>query len=335
VKSRVCGQFMARTNTLLLHQQRGVALITAILIVSIVATITAFLSLDQQVWLRQVQNITDKAQSDVITDSVLNWITILLTEDAKLTETDHLQEEWAQQFPPIPVEEGAVAGKIEDAQSRFNLNNLVKKDGSVSTGDAAMFRRLLAAQALDENLVDRVIDWIDNNTQRSPYGAEDSEYLGLQPAYRVANRSFASKQELRLVMGFNRQTIDKISEFVTVLPGRTSININTASAEVLSAMFATLSLSDAQQIISKRKDKPFENKNDLMQQQVVQGQAAPTVAYDVKTEYFDIHLDTQYGRLYRRKQALIHRPGNGNSTVVWRNQKALVISIGNDEEEDA
>ena len=75
--------------------QRGLALITAMLVVAIVATIAAYLSLGQQVWLRQVQNLFDRNQADSMRHAALHWIGTLLARDAKENQTDHLGETWA------------------------------------------------------------------------------------------------------------------------------------------------------------------------------------------------------------------------------------------------
>src|SRR5229473_1113517 len=104
--------------------QSGLALITAMLVIAIVVTVAAYLSLGQQVWLRQAQNLLDMTQAGAVARGAFDVAAILLAEDKKNSTTDNLTETWAQPIPVFPVEGGAVTAAISDAQGRFNLNNL-------------------------------------------------------------------------------------------------------------------------------------------------------------------------------------------------------------------
>ena len=177
------------------HQQQGLALITAVLVVAIVATVATTLALGEQVWFRQAQNMTNRAQAESLRRGALNYAAILLTrDDAKI---DHLGELWAKPLPPLPVEDGMIAFKVEDEQGRFNLNNLVR-NGAPSPPDIDMFERLLTAQRFDKGLSGALLDWLDlNTTVDKPGGAEDIDYLSLPQPYRSASQSLQSVDELR------------------------------------------------------------------------------------------------------------------------------------------
>ncbi len=290
-------------------RQRGIALITAVLIVAIVATVSAHLSLGQQVWVRQAQNLNDRAQADTVAKAAFIWAMLILNEDAKKgPTTDNLTEDWARPLPPLPVEGGAIQGRIVDAQGLFNLNNLVR-DGAPSTPDIGVFQRLLRNLGLDPNLSGAVIDWIDANSQTGAAGAEDSEYLTLQPPYRAANQLIASVEELRLIRGFDAAAVDKLRPLVTALPTTkpTAININTAPAPVVSALFPNLPLSTAQQLVVARDKTPFTDVGQLTNRA---GQVPdPKITLAVKSDYFIVVVETQFGRLARRSQALVQRGG--------------------------
>ena len=110
------------------QKQRGVALITAIFLVAIVVTITSMMSLNQQVWIRQVQNMTDKSQATSVLQGAYLSAAALLAADAKLNDSDHLKELWATLPLGGEAEGGLYIGTASDAQSLFNLNNLVSGD---------------------------------------------------------------------------------------------------------------------------------------------------------------------------------------------------------------
>ena len=286
-------------------RQRGIALITAVLIVAIVATVSAQLSLGQQVWVRQTQNLNDRAQADTVAKAAFIWAVSILNEDTKKGPTsDDLTEDWARPLPPLPVEGGAIQGRIVDAQGLFNLNNLLR-NGNPSTPDIDIFQRLLRNVGLDPNLSGAVVDWIDGNSQTGAGGAEDTEYLSLQPPYRAANQLMQSVEELRLIRGFDAAALEKLRPLVVALPKATAININTAPAQVLSALFANLPLSVAQQLVVARDKTPYKDAGQIVAQAgqaLVQG---ATVA--VVSDYFLVVAETQFGRLNRRNQALLGR----------------------------
>ena len=161
----------------------------------------------------------------------------------------------------------------------------------------------------------------DANTQ--PSGAEDIDYLNLNPPYRAANQLLQSIGELRLVKGFDRDTVEKLRPLITALPEATSLNINTAPAAVFSAMFADLSLSEAENLLSQREENPFSDVGQL-KQRLPSGIAMPKVLYDIKSSYFEVKIDTLFGRLQRQTVALLHRPSGTPVNVLWQQRQLLI-----------
>ena len=160
------------------RHQHGLALITAVLVVAIVATVATTLALGEQVWFRQAGNMASRAQAESLRQGALDYAAILLARDGRENKTDHLGELWAKPLPPLPVEDGMIAFAVSDAQGRFNLNNLVR-NGAPSPADIAMFQRLLTSQGIDPGLSETLRDWLDPDGKVSPGGAEDIEYLSL------------------------------------------------------------------------------------------------------------------------------------------------------------
>lgn len=303
-------------------RQGGIAVITAMFIVAIVATVAAFLALGQQLWLRQSQNLADRAQAEAVRRGALEWAAIILTEDAKDNSTDDLAEPWALALPPLPAEGGLVTGNISDAQARFNLNNLLRED-NVSAEHLSVFQRLLESQDLPRELAESLVDWLDVNNRVQPNGAEDLDYLNLEPPYRSANQPLQSVGELRLVKGFDAKAVATLRPFVTALPEATAININTAPPAVFSALFTDLSPSEAEELIAEREGKPFKKKSGL-KERLPSDVALPKVPYDVKSAYFEVTVDTLFGRLQRRTRALLYRPAEAAVKILWQQRQLLV-----------
>lgn len=313
-----------RVRTHWSRTQTGVAMVTALLIVAIATSAAAFISLGQQVWLRQAQNLFDGAQAKAVRSGALDWAAIILAEDAKDNTTDDLTQPWAQPLPPLPAEGGLVTGRIIDAQGRFNLNNVVR-NGNPSTEDIAVLQRLLDAHDLPRELADTLVDWLDADSQTQPNGAEDIDYLSTEQPYRAANQRLQTVQELRLIKGFDAKAVDLLRPFVTALPQATAININTAEPVVFGAMFVDLSLSEAEDLLAQRKENPFKDTSEL-KAQLPPDVAPPKVPYDVKSAYFEVTIDSLFGRLQRRTQALLHRPAKGSVQVLWQQQQLLITA---------
>jgi general secretion pathway protein K len=310
---------MARQLFTPASRQRGLALITAMLVVAIAATTAAYLSLDQQIWSRQAQNLTDRAQAEVVRAGALEWSMTILAKDAKDNpQSDDLTEDWAKDLPPLAVEGGQVAGKIHDAQGKFNLNNLVR-GGKPSPPDIGTFRYLLQSLSIDPNLTDAVIDWIDADSNASAAGAEDIDYLQMKTPYRAANQPFQSVEELRLVRGFTRDMVDKLRDFVTALPQPTAINVNTADKKVLESLFYT-SATLAENLA---KQAPYKSIADIRAKNPQLPSDPNTIApYGVQSTYFEVEITTLFGRYQRSTQALIQRgAGTAGFRTLWLSQR--------------
>ena len=300
--------------------QRGIAIVTAIMIVAIAAAIAAQVAFAHQIWLRQMENAADRGATDWLRRGALHWVSTALIEDATQGSTDHLGERWAQGLPTLPVEGGTIHVSIEDAQARFNLNNLLRNNAA-STADIAIFRRLLVQLSLQPGLADTLVDWIDADGETQAGGPEDVDYLNGKPPYRTSNQRLASVDELRLVRGFDAKSVAALAPYVAVLPVDSAININTAPPLVLAALLG-LDVPTAQRIADARLEKPFQNTGALAPL-LPQGFQMPG-GVDVKSGYFLAAIDTQIGRHERRTEALLSRSADGKSTsVVWHRMQPL------------
>lgn len=304
------------------QKSEGVALITAVLITAVIAIAAVAMAAQQSLDVRRTANIIDGDRSYVFALGVESWAQQMLVRDRRANQIDSLGEDWALHLPPITVEGAVVTGHIEDMQGRFNLNNLIK-DAKASSLDVQRFQRLLALAGLDPNLVDAVVDWIDPDADTTqPDGAEDAEYMRADVPYRAADRLFASPSELRLVKGFTADMALKLAPYVTVLPVRTAINVNTAPKEVLMALADGITEGDAQQLIDARGDKGFANIDAFLQHQALAGRGVNKEGLSVASDYFLLDADTQFGHGRTHLFSVMARDANGVRTIA-RGQGAL------------
>jgi len=229
-----------------LQRQRGIALITAVLIVAL-ATILA-IQVGFNGYLDQRRGATAFAldQGFEVAVGAEAWAADILIQDKKQSkgatnDVDDFTEAWATPIPPIPIDGGEVQGQLEDMQGRFNLNNLVKVDQSgklvVEPNAEKRLRRLLKIVGLEEKWASAIVDWIDTDLQPDGNdGAEDSVYSSLAPPYRTPNMPITRSSELLAIAGFGLERFQKLEPFVTALPIGTKINTCTAPFEVLDSM---------------------------------------------------------------------------------------------------
>ena len=86
--------------------------------------------------------------------------------------------------------------QLEDQQGKFNINNLAPSGGATERDCDAQFQQLLALVGLETKWAPLMADWIDaDNEPNFPDGAEDSVYLTQTPPYRAAEP--AGHQHLR------------------------------------------------------------------------------------------------------------------------------------------
>lgn len=302
-------------------RQTGVALLTAMLIAAIATVAAVAMAARQQLDMRRTGNVLDTDQAYLFTLGVESWAKEILARDRRDGEVDHPEEDWATILPPIEVEGAVVAGRIEDMQGRFNINNLLDAEGRASEDDVQRFRRLLATLELDEGLADAVVDWIDGDLEpRFPNGAEDTIYLGMAPPYRAANALMESPSELLLVNGFTPEIYAVLAPYVTTLPARTPININTASAPVLMALTEGITESDATQLIDERGEKGYQTVEDFLAHPLLKERRQNIASIAVSTSYFMIHAHARFERSQVDLHSLVARSSEARVSVVRRSQ---------------
>jgi general secretion pathway protein K len=298
-------------------RQSGAAVLVAMLVVALAAIAASSFLFRSQVEWRRMENLTQVDQARWILRAAEQWGASVLQDDALHSSVDYPGEAWATRLPPVEAEGYRLSGGIEDEDGRFNLNNLVA-GGKVDEEQLAIFVRLLQALRLPVTLAPPVVDWIDaDNVPLNQDGAEADYYAKLTPAYWPANHPLVSRDELLRVKGFDRQILDRLSPFITVLPTRTGINVNTAPPEVLAALVPGLDVDTAYSIVAKREQSYYRNTQDF-QQVLPEGLGAPTDMVTVSSQYFLVQARVRRDRLAIGNQALYRRQGPMAPKLIWR-----------------
>lgn len=239
--------------------QKGVALITALMIVALATIVSANIVTNLQIDVRRTANIISSDQAKLYALAAEDLARRYLLEDVQDNNYDHLEEDWALQYI-FPIEDGTLKAQLTDMQSCININTVVR--GQINNITRDRINRVLTNADLTTGLIQPIIDWIDEDVQpQIPDGAEDAYYSALENPYRTANTPLHSISELRLLRGFEKQeTLDALASSLCAFGDTNTsspININTAPLEVLLSLSSTMDNSTASDIIEYRVDDPF------------------------------------------------------------------------------
>lgn len=241
------------------HSQRGVAVLTAMLVVAIGTILAVNLMWQATLDQRRTASALGADQGLMFAQGAEAWAADILREDlVDSPDADHFGEIWATEIAPLPFEGGFVEGRLEDLQGRFNLNNLIAPGGGEDELARAQFERLLVTLEIDPRLAGAVVDWLDSDGEmRFPDGGEDAAYASEDPPYRVANTMITSPTELMAVNGFDAESFARLEPYVTALPSGTTLNVNTASDVVLASLSDDIDLSLAARLVEDRAGEAF------------------------------------------------------------------------------
>ncbi|MGH6962827.1 MAG: type II secretion system minor pseudopilin GspK, partial [Dongiaceae bacterium] len=244
----------------------------------------------------------------------------VLRRDREDSQTDHLAERWAQPLPPLPIDGGDVRGALEDMQGRFNLNNLLKGDGTVSGVSVERFERLLEQIGAERRWARIMADWLDTDTIPGfPDGAEDSVYLAQSPPYRAANGPVTTVSELMALPGMTLEEFQRIRPYVAALPVGTLLNVCTAMAPVLAAMIESGGdFGDAESLTANRRDGCFPRIEDLAATMDADefGELRPAIAES--SNWFRAVTAVRIGTSELTLYSLIERNSAGGGRTVLR-----------------
>ena len=229
--------------------QRGIALLTILVMVALATILAATIAKRQTNTSENTGYLMRQDQSLLYAKSAEAFFSELLIQDSDNgSSIDHLQENWAKPMPAFPVEDGFISGRLLDESGKFNLNNLLKADGSVDDSARRWFEKLLQRVGLPAELSQAVIDWQDADDETTgAMGAESNYYQGLDPSYLASNTRFHQVEELKLVRGFEGKNYDLIAPYVTALPEATKINMNTAAPLLLASIDPILDVKTLEQ----------------------------------------------------------------------------------------
>jgi general secretion pathway protein K len=305
------------------QRSRGAALLMAMLTVTLVATFAAA-ALWQQ-WRSIEVETAERArgQSAWVLTGALDWARLLLREDARARgngAVDHLGEPWA-----VPLQEARLSsflaadqsnadtgpevlqaflsGQIADQQALLNVNNLVNNN-KPSEPDVRSFSRLFELLELPHSQLDRLVE----NIRLALDTSTDSRSGAAAPL-------LPQQVEQLTWLGIPAATVTALRPFVTLLPVRTSVNLNTASAEVIYAASNGLGLAEAQRLVAVRERSPFQNIADARRAIGATDAMLPEAQFGVSSRFFEIQARLRLDQMVVVERSLLQRDGTDVRTL--------------------
>lgn len=316
------------------YQQRGVAVITALLLTTLAVTIVASLFWQQQVQVRTMENQRLHLQTKWILRGALDWARLVLRQDGidnptytsltavwntPLAET-RLDQYIERERVEGEIFDATLSGRIIDATSRYNLTNLA--NGPVIDPDhVKIYKRLLANLQIDQALAERTAKAVADSAPPLPAQAGVATPV---VARTSSPMPLTRLDDLLVIPGYTVAIVDKLREFAIVLPdGAATVNVNTAPAEVIAALMENFSVSQAAALVARRKQAYYRQKSDFTAQLFNGVTPPPDPDYDVKSEYFLVASRVRLDRAALDAEALVQRELNGQTfktTTVWVRQ---------------
>ena len=253
--------------TKILSSNRGVAILVTIAVITLLITIALELNRKSRSAIASTAAIRDQYTLSHMTSSGVNAAIALLIKDKLESETDSIQEDWANPdkiaflLEDIPFEDGEIKLKISDELGKIQVNALVvypdRSEFSETQNNLwdrfvrlIIFERKLPEEIDPSCIINSVKDWLDiDDSITGLSGAESEYYQDSDTPYSCRNAPLSDLNQLAMIKGvspeifYNHNGMPGISEYMTVYGMANSgstyegkININTAEAHVIAAL---------------------------------------------------------------------------------------------------
>lgn len=309
--------------------QRGAAILTAMLTVVLVATLAAA-TLWQQ-WRGVEVEAAERArvQSAWVLTGALDWARLILREDARKGGADYLSEPWAVPLAQARLstflaadrsdaleadaqQDAFLSGQITDLQSRLNVINLVQ-GGKIDATSQAAFSRLFELLNLPESELSAMAENL-RLAQGPPAGS-------LPGAGAVAPSGAIPlwPQEIDQLawLGLSSASIEVLRPFITILPVRTPVNLNTAPVEVIYAGVEAFSLADAQHLVDARNAMHLGAIGDASKMSGNADAKFNETQHSVSSRFFEVRGQLRLEQTTVQERSVVQRDGLDVKTL-WR-----------------
>lgn len=311
------------------NNERGVALILALLVLTLLVAIILEFDAEARRELKEAAAFRDGLKATVLSRAAVQAVRALLKEDARRKQLVGLAYDgpgdlWSSPLTNYPLGDGVLSGRIEDERGKLNLNVLAAQaEPEVRKASILRLKRLFELAQVDPLLVDAVADWVDADEFPEPNGAESVYYQSLKPPYRAANAPLQTVAELHLIKGFTDDVVRRLVRYVTVYPTTAGgsdgwINLNAAEPLVIQALDPRITLDLAQAIAQGRPYRTLQEPDRVTGFEPLAKALRLTDAYRVKSDTFSVTGTVTINDVTKSVRIVLQRYGTtGDSSVVY------------------
>ncbi len=312
--------------------QRGAAILTALLLMALVATLSTA-ALWQQARAYDLEAAERaRVQANWVLQGTTDWARLILREDARSGTVDHLGEPWAitlqearlntflangsanaEDLPTDVLQNAYLSGNINDLQARLNVTNLML-DQQVHEPTRNAFIRLFDLLKLPPAELQLLI----NNLQ----AGLEAPKVGQERASSPGNTPLLPRNLDQLAwLGVSQRSLAQLRPNVVVLPDRSTVNINTAPALVLQAIIPGMDGASAQRLIDSRAKSPLRSMGDAPAASGLPQSAFQDNLVSVNSRFFEVRTRLRIGTLTTQERTAVLREGLQVKSL-WKEREA-------------
>ena len=277
-------------NPKILTKRTGFVLITVLLTVILLTAVLLDFNYASRENLHSADKFHSRFQALNCARAGLNIVLATLAQNPDPLANPNLIL-WLQNTAEINIDPGSCTITMYEENSKFNVNTLIDKNGSLNRTRIDQFLRLIDLinqqnpknEHISYELAPAIIDWIDTDDTITtlPYvgqentGAESYYYQNNNAPAVCSNKYLDTTKELLLIKGMtqdifygdtNSAASNKmthgLAQYLTVY-GDGKININFAPELVLSSIAENINPNLAQNIIKYRRQQLFSHLSEL------------------------------------------------------------------------
>jgi len=320
----------------ILRNNRGMALILTILVISLIVALTLQFNASMRSDLQATANLRDGVKIGYIAKSGFNYALGVLSVDSAEEDVDSLHDTWADakamsENAASLFDEGRIEVRISDHSARIQVNRIVGENGEYNAVQKGLLTRFLNSPAFGlspedvDNIVDAMKDWIDGNSEVTRFGAEDTYYQTLEKPYPCKNAPLEFIEELLLIRGITKDLFygteerPGISRYLSTY-GDGKINVNNADPLILRALSDDMDDGMVKEMISYREDKESDL-SDPAWYKMLPGMGDVNISDELVTTsstYFEVTSEGFRDNMAKRISGIVKRIEGELDTLSWK-----------------
>jgi len=319
------------------RRQRGVAVVTALLLTTLAISIVASLFWQQQVQVRSMENQRLQLQTKWIQRGALDWASVILRQP--FGGRISLEQVWATPLAETRLDQyierervqgenfnASLSGQVYDATARYNLNNLAT-GGKRDLIETEVLGRLLTNLRQEPRLARPIADFVAAGQALTENLDAPGNTSTAQTPRKGNPMPLMRVDDLLAVQGVKPETVEALRPFVIVLPAQgTTVNVNTAPAEVLAAVLAGCSTSQANALVEQRKRVPWNDVQQFLSEVQCRDEAVGQPKISITSNYFLVQSRIRLDRAALDAESLVQKGSlanlgaAGGVNVIWTRQ---------------